>query len=242
MSIFKREHEEHLDQLAGYRPTDERPRIMNPDKMTDADWAADQARLALEDGRYRLAAAFANLAHRAELAAAADANAHGYIPVPMAGQTRQEWPRDADGVMYDPDKPAASGPPPHVRQGTPTYAKLADEVRQAATEITDQVVSNVVPFDQGRGPTGNGDRDLAETAQLAKTELFGQDKADTVVRPAPQRCRANVTRDGVWDECGVGIYWAPGHVGEQPQQAAWRHVDPAADADHPAYPGSNSRA
>lgn len=230
MSIFKRDHENHLDQLAGYRPTPgEMPVMTNqhpaskwPD-LTDAQWAAEQARLALADGRYRLAASFANLAQRAADAAAADA----IVAVPMLRTP------DQMASMTGPAGSAHGAPDFRDDSGTvpPTYAQLADEVRQAA----DPVVTNVIPFEQpGQGPTGNGDRDLAEAAKL---ELFGQGPADTAVLGAPvdlspRRCRAVVQRDGVQDECLQGIRPVDG-----PDRVVWVHINAVLDDDHRAVAG-----
>lgn len=228
MSIFKRDQQEHLDQLAGYRPTPGETPIMTnqpiskwPD-LTDAQWAAEQARLALADGRYRLAASFAALADRAASAAASEA----MVAVPML-RTPEQIERtlgpagSAHGV---PDFRDDSGNVP------PTYAQLADQVRAAAAPE----VTNVIPFEQGQGPTGNGDRDLAEAA---KTELFGPAKDDTAVMAvpidmSPRRCRAIVQRDGVQDECLQGIRPVDGN-----DRVVWVHINAALDDDHRAIAG-----
>jgi hypothetical protein len=63
-------------------------------ELSDTEWAARQVQLALADGRFRLAAGFANLAHRAQLAAEVEAQPDP-VMVPMAGQTRTELPRMA---------------------------------------------------------------------------------------------------------------------------------------------------
>ena len=178
--------------------------------LSDAEWAARQAELALKDGRYRLAASFAALADRAQQQARAE-----IVDVPMRGTTRDE-------------APAGSA------HGAPDFRP--EDYR---TPIADQLAeTNVIPFAQGQGPTGNGDADLAAAAAEAKTEIFGQVKGATDgAVPQPRRCQASVLRDGVNDVCGGGIHI----VGWQQNNdvPVWSHVDHRLDANHQAWPGSN---
>lgn len=230
MSIFKNHSDqEQQDPLAGYRPADDTPgkAIFMPDNRTphgvktrwpdlsDAEWAARQAALALEDGRYRLAASFSALADRADHIQQLEAAAPDVVAVPMAGHTRDEQPRatlTADDLQDKPDLIAAA---------------IADQVRAAAGQAG--------PFEQGQGPTGNGDRDLAEAAKASLFDPASDDTAMMAAQSAPhdgRRCRAIVQRDGISDECMQGI--RPVNASDR---LVWVHIDPSLDDDHRAAPG-----
>lgn len=132
MSLWNRDHEEHLDRLAGYLPTDERPPMT--DRMTDAEWAANQARLALDDGRYRLAASFANLADRAAAAAADATLTADLVPIrPASLDDRPATPtfETTEGAMPPFDAPADLSSLPAAALSTAAQAEIFGPVKDA---------------------------------------------------------------------------------------------------------------
>lgn len=218
----------------------QRPPIILPtdQTLTDAQWAAHQALLALEDGRYRLAAAFANLAHRAELAADADRDAAGgYVPVPIAGATRDEQPRatGAPACPHGYQCAAHDGVVRHVATGGECSYGMARALADGYLDQSHPLLWSDTEAAAGpfvEGPTGNGDRDLAATAAAAQTEVF-----PTSVPDSPARCETLITAHGITEPCRQGIYWRTGRIGDAStpaQSAGWLHIDPALDADHNA--------
>lgn len=120
---------------------------------SDAEFLADVAISALQDGRYELARELTRLAAQA---AHMELTAQPRM-VPMIGQTRDEQP--------------------------------------------------------GRGPTGNGDQDLAATAQIHV--------------PANGRC---IYMTAGTEECNAVAYWRP--PSDEHHTGWWAHVDPALDEKH----------
>jgi hypothetical protein len=167
-----------------------------PHRPTDAEVVAGWAAEALRDGRYDLGKALATIAQQAERHEDRIRRA-GAVPVPFAGATRVEHPREA--------------PDPR------TMGRLS--------------VIN------GAGPTGDGDADLATLEAVARQAMADPGATAIMARPAvlddpgvpapPQsrRCRAQVTRDGVADECHAVAYWSN-------DLQRWIHVDMGIDANH----------
>jgi hypothetical protein len=197
-------------------------------ELTDTEWAARQAQLALQDGRYRLAAAFANLAHRAQLAADVEASDPAYVHVPLAGTTREEFPRMAMEAS----------------------AELQEQLYQAPITVPREMLDNTsleaLRAAGGPDPFGQANSQLLSDAQAAQTAILGVVKDATAPGPDPSRCRHTYRVQERIEECRAGIYWRIGSVGDNlvpPGQAGWFHIDSEIDADHRATPhGSSSSA
>jgi hypothetical protein len=194
-------------------------------ELTDTEWAARQARLALQDGRYRLAAAFANLAHRAQLAADVEASDPAYVRVPLAGTTREEFPRMAMEAS----------------------AELQEQLYQAPITVPREMLDNpsleALRAAGGPDPFGQANSQLLSDAQAAQTAIFGVVKDATAPGPDPSRCRHTYRVQERIEECRAGIYWRIGSVGDNlvpPGQAGWFHIDSEIDADHRATPHGSS--
>jgi hypothetical protein len=194
--------------------------------LTDTEWAARQAQIALQDGRYRLAAAFANLAHRAQLAADVEASDPAYVHVPLAGTTREEFPRMAMEAS----------------------AELQEQLYQAPITVPREMLDNTsleaLRAAGGPDPFGQANSQLLSDAQAAQTAILGVVKDATA--PGPDRCRYTYRVNERIEECRSGIYWRVGmvgHLNDPAQQAGWFHIDSEIDNDHRATPhGSSSSA
>lgn len=203
--------------------------------LTDTEWAARQAQLALQDGRYRLAAAFANLAHRAQLAADVESSDPAYVRVPLAGTTREEFPRMA------------------MEASAELQEQLYQTPLTTPREMLDAPGLEALRAAGGPDPFGQSNSQLLSDAQAAQTAIFGVVKdatGDPTTRvgpgPDPSRCRYTYRVNERIEECRAGIYWRVGmvgHLNDPAQQAGWFHVDSEIDSDHRATPhGSSSSA
>lgn len=210
--------------------------VSDEERPTDAAVAARWAAEALQDGRYELGAALANIARNANRAEQANrahdartddhertAAAERARMVPMLGQTREEQPRDL-------------------------YARLArpvDEQAVIATPMWDAALAP--PLDAGQrmqdepapAPTSPPPAAVPHPAAAeAATEVFGAPTSPAFGGPAATKCAGEVIHDRGTERfreaCPSPVYW---HAdGSNPDNGTWRHIDPAYDNDHIPVP------
>lgn len=212
--------------------------VSDEERPTDAAVAARWAAEALQDGRYELGAALANIARNANRAEQANrahelrtqqheqtAAAERARMVPMIGQTRDEQPRDLYARLARPvDEQAVVATPMWDAAVTPPL-QVVDAAGVAA------VPAPVSPA----GPTGNGDADLAREAA---TEVFGAPTSPAYGGPPAAKCAGEIVRDRGTERfrepCPSPLYWVA--EGSNRDNGTWHHVDPQYDQLHIPVP------
>lgn len=172
---------------------------MQPDRLTDAQLIAEWARYALGEGRYTLAEALTRLAVQADRAERRTVN------VPFAARTRAEHPVR---VQVQVDTPPLAPPAEPMPEENATYAEVAEQIRATADRTAVFARPYLVPDPINGAITGPEPR--------------------PVDLPAPRRCTAVVTRDGVPGECRAVIRMNTTTGGAN----YWTHLDPDLDVDH----------